>query len=156
MDQLYWKSIVGTMKSVTRPGSFVTGGECSMPLPGLSIHGLSDPAVLGLPLCGSQATAVKDACTLAPYGKGTETLVDTTVQRTWQLNPDQFTIRNSKWLTSLSDLVEKIKEELGCQSSTLVHCELYKLLLYEAGGLFKVRTEKLKVLQLLYHNNYII
>lgn len=143
MDQLYWQSIVGTMKSVTRPGSFATGGECYMPLPGLSIHGLSDPAVLGLPLCGSQATAVKDACTLAPYGKGTETVVDTAVRKTWQLNPDRFTIRNSKWATSLSDLVEKIKEELGCQSSTLVRCELYKLLLYETGGLFKVRTEKL-------------
>ena len=140
MDQLYWKSIIATMKSITSPGTFATGGMCSMPLPGLAIPGALTDTVLGLPLCEWQAKQVKDMCTLAPYGKGTKTIVDTAVRNTWQLNPDQFRIDNSKWRESLFGIVEKVKEELGFSDSSIIHCELYKLLLHETGGFFKVRS----------------
>ena len=42
------------------------------------------------------------------------------------------------WAKELAALVGRIKAELGCDSAQGVTCELYKLLLYEPGGFFKV------------------
>ena len=137
MDQIYFNSIFHTLQSVKRPGKFATGGICDMPQPSLSVVGMTD-AVLGLPLCEAQANSLLSICTQAPYGKGTETIVDTSVRCTWQLNPDQFTINNSNWKKNLAILLPKVIEELGCTIQSDIHCELYKLLLYQPGGFFKV------------------
>ena len=46
----------------------------------------------------------------------------------------------SVWKQSLDALVNEVKVDLGFAASHDVSCELYKLLLYEPGGFFKVRT----------------
>jgi hypothetical protein len=73
---------------------------------------------------------------LAPYGRKEETIVDTKVRNTWQLNPDQLVIRNPLWNNTLGELVEKIKFNLGIEKERPVKFNLYKLLLYEKGGFF--------------------
>ena len=135
---MYFQSVADTLRSIKRPGAFAAGGKCTkLPLPSISISGMSD-SLLGLPLCGSQAKTLSEVCARAPYGKGTETIVDTTVRCTWQLDPKQLIINNPDWDKSVTELVDKVKGELGCDSMK-VQCELYKLLLYEPGGFFKVR-----------------
>ena len=137
MDCPYFSSIASALKSVKRPGCYATGGRCSMPLPSLSISSTPD-AILGLPLGESQVKSIIDSATRAPFGRGEETIVDTSVRRTWQLNPTQFTINNAEWSGQLQTLLHKVKDDLGCDAEKTVTCELYKLLLYEPGGFFKV------------------
>ena len=116
-----------------------------MPLPLLSLNN-GPNEFIGLPLSETQAKAIINAATQAPFGRGEDTVVDTSVRRTWQLDPTDFSIGNAQWTEQLQELLIKVKADLGCDASKQVCCELYKLLLYEPGGMFKVRE-----LQVLLH-----
>ena len=133
----YIRSIVKTLNSVTRPGSFANGGTFLLPLPGLKIPSGVEGFV-GLPASDAQAKAIITVCSQAPYGRGEETIVDTSVRNTWQLDPAYFTIMNPEWNTGIKNLTDVVKRELGCDPSLNVRCELYKFLLYEQGSFFKV------------------
>ena len=142
MEHSYYDNIVATLKSVVRPGFYATGGQCSLPLPSLSIN-TAPEVILGLPLSDGQAKAIIDCATQAPFGRGEQTIVDTSIRRTWQLSPAQFAVNNAQWTKQLQKLLNKVKADLGCDSNMTVSCELYKLLLYEAGGFFKVSQIKI-------------
>ena len=139
MEKPYYQSIVDTLKSVKRPGLYAAGGEIFMPLPAISLAEEPD-IVLGLPLCEAQAKHLIELSSRAPFGRGEQTIVDTSVRCTWQLNPTQFSITNPKWEKKLQLLLPRVKTELGCDTKMKVTCQLYKLLLYEPGGHFKVRS----------------
>ena len=139
MEKSYYRSIIDTLKSVKRPGIYAAGGKAAMPLPAISLAGEPD-TILGLPLCEAQAKHLIELASRAPYGKGEKTIVDTSVHCTWQLDPGQFSINNPRWEKSLQVLLDQVKLELGCNTEMSVAGELYKLLLYEPGGFFKVRN----------------
>ena len=130
MEKPYYQSIVDTLKSVKRPGLYAAGGEATMPLPAISLTGEAD-TMLGLPLCEAQAKHLIEIASRAPFGRGEETIVDTSVRCTWQLSPTQFSITNPQWKKSLQLLLTKVKTELGCDAKMKVTCQLYKLLLYK-------------------------
>lgn len=132
----YFKDIVSTLNSIKRPGAFAAGGQVQLPIPALQVTGISE--TIGLPINSMQVGKVIEKCTRAPFGRGEETIVDTNVRSTWQLNPAQFSIGNRAWKKELQSLVDLVKTELGCDTTQDVSCELYKLLLYEPGGFFKV------------------
>jgi hypothetical protein len=72
------------------------GYSCSGPLPsrvqpGLDVEGVGR---ISLPLTDEKALELKAACSLAPFGRGTETVVDTAVRNTFQLTPQQFRLTN--------------------------------------------------------------
>ena len=138
MEKAYFRFIADSLKSVKRPGLYAAGGKIDMPLPGISLAGEPD-TILGLPLGEAQAKRLIELASRAPYGRGEETIVDTSVRCTWQLNPKQFSITNPQWKKSLKQVLDKVKTELGCDAKMKVTCQLYKLLLYEPGGHFKVR-----------------
>ena len=142
----YIRSIVQTLNSVTRPGSFANGGAFQLPLPALKITGVD--GVVRLPVSDAQAKAIIAVCSQAPYGRGEETIVDTSVRNTWQLDPAHFTIMNPEWNSAIKSLAAVVERELGCDPSLNVCCELHKFLLYEQGSFFKVFR--------MYHMNYII
>ena len=131
----YFQDIVATLQSVKRPGSFAAGGTVQLPFPALQISGISEK--IGLPINSLQVGKVVEKCSRAPFGRGEDTIVDTSVRNTWQLNPSQFSIGNRAWKKELKSLVGRVKTELGCDATQDVTCELYKLLLYEPGGFFK-------------------
>ena len=143
MDYPYFSSIVDALKSVERPGDYAAGGRYAMSLPSLSINSVSDD-ILGLPLAKCHANLIVTLATQAPFGRGEETIVDTSVRCTWQLSPSQFSINNDEWKKQLKDLLKRVKDELGCDPKMEVTGELYKLLLYEPGGFFKVRMLRCK------------
>jgi len=137
MEKSYYQSIADTLWSIERPGIYAAGGEAAMPLPIISLTGEPD-TIMGLPLCEAQAKHLISLASRAPFGKGEQTIVDTSVRCTWQLDPTQFSINNSRWEKKLKLLLARVKLELGCDTKMKVTCELYKLLLYEPGGFFKV------------------
>ena len=134
----YIRSIVDTLNSVTIPGSFASGGPFQFSAPALKIIGVE--GYVGVPVCDCQAKAIKAVCAQAPFGRGQETIVDTTVRNTWELDPSQFTITNPQWSSQLENLATVVKKELGCDPKLSVKCELYKFLLYEQGSFFKVNV----------------
>ena len=139
MEKPYYQTIVDTLKSVKRPGLYAAGGEIFMPLPAIKLAEEPD-TILGLPLCEAQAKHLIELASRAPFGRGEQTIVDTSVCCTWQLNPTQFSITNPQWEKSLQQLLlPRVKTELGCDTKMKVTCQLYKLLLYEPGGHFKVK-----------------
>jgi predicted 2-oxoglutarate/Fe(II)-dependent dioxygenase YbiX len=124
--------LLEAIRKVDRPGAVCTSGDLPLVMPGLEVEGLGP---VGLPLGKTQARKLAKLCHQAPYGKGTETVVDTAVRCTWELDPDQFQLTNPKWDELVATIVEDVQQDLGLETRKLT-AHLYKLLLYEKGGFF--------------------
>lgn len=124
--------LLEALATVDRPGEVCTRGDRSLTLPGLVVRGLGP---IGLPLTKSQARELIKLCRQAPYGKGTETVVDTSVRRVWELDPDRFQLTNPKWDDVVASIVEDVRQALGLKGHKLA-ARLYKLLVYEKGDFF--------------------
>lgn len=120
------------LEQIDRPGSFCVSGSAPVVLPGLEVEGLGP---VGLPLTAGQANELKGLCEQAPYGKGEETIVDTSVRRVWRLKPERFSLTNPDWADFLRQTVRQVQEGLGLKGRKL-ESHLYELLLYEEGGFF--------------------
>jgi hypothetical protein len=83
--------------------------------------------------------------TKAPYGKGSETLVDEKVRKSWQIDAAKIRLSNPNWQPAFAALVRQVAELLGAEPAR-TGANLYKLLVYEKGGHFKPHkdTEKEK------------
>ncbi|PYI31806.1 hypothetical protein BP00DRAFT_474221 [Aspergillus indologenus CBS 114.80] len=91
-----------------------------------------------LPLEESQARRIIKKAHQAPYREGSETIVDIPVRNRWELNPDQFKLRNSNWNTFLKSVIAGVSQELGLDLT--VHAELYKMLIDEEGAILKAHA----------------
>lgn len=69
---------------------------------------------------------------VAPYGKGTRTLVNTDVRNAHELDPKQFRL-GDEWNAAVADTVRNVAEILGLPTDRL-EAHLYKLLVYQRGG----------------------
>ena len=104
----------------------------STPLPGLHIQGIG---TIGFPLSDRDAKLIETAATQAPFGKGTETVVDTTVRDTFEINPDKFCFKNPAWPDFLRKVTKQVADGLGLPPKLPPpRAELYKLLLYKTGS----------------------
>ncbi|KAJ4250573.1 hypothetical protein NW762_011832 [Fusarium torreyae] len=102
----------------------------------ISVNGVGD---IPLPLGEFHAQQIIVQARQAPYGKGSDTIVDTTVRNTWELDPSQFQINVPNWPDRVQHICGLVAQKLGI--NTTVHAEIYKMLLYEKGALFKAHTE---------------
>lgn len=106
--------------------------------PGLEIDGRQIP----LPLCPSDAQAIRDVCRPAPFGMVDQTVVDDSVRQTWQLDHSQFRLRNPSWEAFLKrEILAPASEQLGLVRAS---AKLHKLLLYEQGSFFKRHRDSQK------------
>lgn len=121
-------------------GSFATYGVLSHPAnPGLYVHGLG---IIGLPLSERLAVELAGISHQAPFGKGSKTIVDTTVRKTWELDPSQFELRNPAWQSCVKDAIQSVGKELGIVGGmSSISAQLYKMLLYEKGAFFDRHRE---------------
>lgn len=112
---------------------FYAETQADAPNPCLSIDGIG---VIGLPLNEREAKAIIACSAQAPFGKGSETIIDTKVRNTWEIEPSKVTFKSAKWTPWLERTVfSKIWNSLGVAPCTSQpRCELYKLLLYETGS----------------------
>src|SRR5262245_25023064 len=100
------------LQTIDRPGSFCTSGSVPVVLPGLGVQGVGQIAV---PLTAAQAKELIPHCQQAPYGKGEETVVDTTVRRVWRLKPEHFALTNPDWDLFLTQTIFKVQQDLGLE-----------------------------------------
>lgn len=116
---------------VDRPGDFFASGRTEFLAPRLEVEGVGP---IALPLLPSQAKLLIKAATRAPYGRGPDTVVDTKVRRTWQIEASRLSIGGKHWAKTLDGIVERAAEGLGVAEP--VTAELYKLLVYDKGSFF--------------------
>ena len=121
-------------------GSFALSSKIdNAPSPGLFVRSVGS---IGLPLSTRDAHLIAQACHQAPFGQGSETVVDRTVRNTWELNADQFEFRNSLWTKFVNGLSPDLAKGLGIpEEASSMQLQLYKLLLYEKGAFFNKHRE---------------
>ena len=134
--------VYDALDSLDSEGSTCTGGVATeLPgVPGLLVEGMGN---ISVPLDPDNAHKLKAVAQQAPHGRGMETIVDTSVRNTLQIDANKVTLTNPAWPKALQGLTSKVCTALGVPPD-LVRTELYKLLLYEPGGFFKKHrdTEK--------------
>jgi hypothetical protein len=128
------------LSNVQSDGSFALFEHLSNPPnPGIC---LKNGELIGLPLSNRDAQIIVAASHAAPFGKGEETLVDSSVRKTWELSAGDFQIRNPAWKPFLESIVAKVSAGLGVDATGKgVSAELYKMLLYDEGAMFKPHQE---------------
>lgn len=132
MDLSVAEQLLKVLDKIDRPGTFCTSGDLPSILPGLEVTGAGPVA---LPLEKRQAAALKKCARQAPYGKGTQTVVDTKVRRVWEIDAEQLTFANQEWAGVVQQAVKAVQTELGLGKQKL-QSHLYKLLVYETGSFF--------------------
>jgi hypothetical protein len=79
--------LAGLLDTVQRPGDFYAAGSAEIFTPSLEVEGVGPIALPLLPVQAEQLIAVAEQ---APYGRGEETVIDTNVRRTWQIDAAKF------------------------------------------------------------------
>ncbi|KAH0022252.1 hypothetical protein KCU78_g5824, partial [Aureobasidium melanogenum] len=97
---------------------------------------------IGIPLGLQDAQKLIKVARQAPFGKGEQTIVDTSFRNTWELNPSQFSL-SDKWQPYVDTLMRSACDGLGVKTND-VRAELYKMLLYEKGAMFKPHADSEK------------
>jgi hypothetical protein len=120
--------------------NFSSSGSCPIEVnPAISISGLGG---IGLPLSKRDAELVSSASHPAPYGKGSDTVIDSAVRNTRELDTAQFELTNPKWAMALEAVVRNVATELDVSGGAAsVKAVLYKMLLYGKGAMFKEHRE---------------
>jgi len=127
------------LQQVQRPGSFYATGRVDIHTPRLEVTGVG---TIALPLLPMQAEQLLEMAEPAPYGRGSETLVDREVRRTWQVDAGKVQIGGRRWEQDLAQILRLAARGLGVEGT--VRAELYKLLVYDQGSFFVTHrdTEK--------------
>lgn len=118
------QALADSLAAVQRPGGFHCAGSFDMHPPRLEVEGVG---AIALPLLPVQAEALIAVADQAPYGRGTETLVDTAVRRTWQIDAARVRLRGQRWQEDLAAVVERVR--LGLAVAGSIEAQLYKLLI---------------------------
>jgi predicted 2-oxoglutarate/Fe(II)-dependent dioxygenase YbiX len=125
------QELANILGEVSRPGDYYTTGRVEVFPPRIEIKGVG---TIALPLLPAQARQLIKAATRAPYGRGPDTVVDTKVRRTWQIEAERISIDGKHWSRTLGDIVTRAAEGLGVVEPVVA--ELYKLLVYDKGSFF--------------------
>jgi len=133
------QDVADLLQQVRRPGDFYAAGTAEIHAPRLEVEGVGAISLPLLPVQAEQLVAIADR---SPYGRGSETLVDTEVRRTWQVDADRVHIAGRHWARELGQIVDRVTAGLGVAGT--VEAELYKLLVYDTGSFFVTHrdTEK--------------
>ncbi|HUE71554.1 MAG TPA: 2OG-Fe(II) oxygenase [Pirellulaceae bacterium] len=125
------ESLQELLEALGESSQFVSSGSLPPVLPGLDVEGIGS---VGTPVSAADAKRLISQATQAPYGRGEETILDTSVRRVWQLEPSQFRLENPEWEAHLAAIVDAVRQDFGIPRK--VKAELYKLLIYEKGSFF--------------------
>ena len=119
------------LADVERPGDYYVTGRAEFLAPLIDVDGVG---VIALPLLPAQAKQLIKAATRAPFGRGSETVVDTAIRRTWQIEASRVAIGGKHWPKTINGIAARAAEGLGVAGP--VTAELYKLLVYDKGSFF--------------------
>ena len=120
------------LRSIDRPGDFCVHGRLFAAMPRLRVKGAG---ALSFPVPKTQIRALIAAAEPAPYGRGTETVVDRSIRNCWQIGPERVRLAGAAWPGTFAGILETAAVGLGCAPDR-VDARLHRLLIYEPGGFF--------------------
>jgi len=127
------------LTGVRRAGDFFVHGSLETPMPRVEVDGVG---VLSFPVPSSQIEDLIKEADRAPYGRGGETILDTSVRKAWQLAPARVRIGGKSWEKAFQQIVSTVTAGLGC-SGMNVSADLYKLRsMRKATSFFLIATRK--------------
>ena len=135
------ETLVKLLKSIDRPGDFCVGGKLDVPMPRVTVDGVGD---LSFPVPQVQIDALIEKAERAPYGKGTKTLMDSSVRDCWQIDAKQVRLAGRTWPDTFKKIMDIVSKGLGLGKGKL-DAQLYKLLVYGKGGFFAAHRDTEKV-----------
>ena len=118
--------------SLDRPGDYCVHSKLVSPMPLMQVDEIG---TIAFPVQEAQIRSLIAVAERAPYGKGPETVLDTSVRDCWQIDSSAFELGGQGWAQSFRAIIEQVADGLGCPSERL-EARPYKLLLYETGGFF--------------------
>jgi hypothetical protein len=125
------ETLATAIGEASRSAKFLVTGRLPILDPGLEVEGLGH---IPVPLGRGAAKKLIATCQLAPYGKGEQTLVNTQVRKTFELDPRKFVL-SDEWSSAIEQVTRGVAASLGLPVDRL-EARLYKLLVYEKGGFF--------------------
>ena len=138
LDPIAWMTTAIERAGQTK--TYCVSGTLPLMNPQLHVEGVG---AIHLPLKPKQAKALVELGRLAPFGRGTKTLVDTRVRKTFEFDASQVGT-SAEWKQMIDGVVAKVAEQLGLEDAKLT-AMLYKLLLYERGGHFQKHRDSEKI-----------
>ena len=111
------KALEAILLDVKRPGDFFIAGTMEIPMPRVEAKSVG---TLSFPIPGPQIEALVQHATRAPYGRGEETIVDTSVGNVWQIPPSGVKISGKSWAASFENILSKVIAGLGCPQLALI------------------------------------
>lgn len=107
--------------------------------PGLHIEGLGR---IGLPISSPECQRMITMARKAPFGKGSETIVDQSVRKTWEIDGSLITMQHPGYKDWLDRTLKEVVATLGVDTATsAIAAPLYKLLIYEKDSHFSPHRE---------------
>jgi len=89
-----WKPLEAVLSGVKQPGEFFAFCAVEMPMPRVEVVGVG---TLSFPVPEAQIAAIVQRAEKAPYGRGEQTIVDTSVRNVWPLAPTSVKIDGKSW-----------------------------------------------------------
>ena len=128
------------LQSCDRPGNYCVHSKLISTMPRLDVKGVGTVA---FPVQTAQVRSLVAVAERAPYGRGPETVLDTSVRDCWQIDGAAFQVGGAGWGGAFGRILKQVAEGLGCPLERL-DARPYKLLVYEPGGFFTAHrdTEK--------------
>ncbi|MFD5571140.1 2OG-Fe(II) oxygenase [Streptomyces cadmiisoli] len=97
---------------------------------------VADLGPVPLPLRAPQARKLISVARPAMFGRGEETLSDSTVRDTWEITPDQLTLGGTDWSSILGEALDELRQKLGLPPAMSLRAEPHSLLVYGKGQFF--------------------
>lgn len=132
--------ILDILSDIKGAGSFVSNREADFEYPGLQVKGVGE---ISFPVTEGQVKALINKARKAPFGKGTETILDSSVRSGWEIDAAELKFTGDGWKNFLTDVLNQIKRDLGISEYT-ISANLYKMLIYEKGDFFLTHKDSEK------------
>lgn len=126
------KQLLDVLAQIKGSGTFVSSGTRPFIFPAMELQGVGE---ISFPVSTDEAKKIIQQAHKAPFGKGGETVQDSTVRSAWEIDAAKLTFANKNWSKFIQKVVEKVKSDLGIEGRS-VSANLYKLLIYEKGDFF--------------------
>jgi len=129
---IFKQQVLSVLEEIKGSGSFVTTDSKPFLFPGLEVSGVGE---IGFPVNPLEIKEMIKRAHKAPFGKGSETVLDNAVRSAWEIDAADITFNNSDWNKFIAGLIEQVKPALGIEGCA-ISANLYKLLIYESGDFF--------------------
>ncbi len=126
------ENILNCLKDLKGSGKFISVQTTEFLFPGMEVDGVGE---IAYPINETQAKALIKVAHKAPFGKGSETILDNNVRSAWEIDVAKLTFKGNRWAGFIDKILHNIKPGLGLEDYS-ISAHLYKMLIYETGDFF--------------------